>query len=140
MGVLNFEDGRKAYKVNGGCEIRFNPTDIGLVEGIFALVEKVEAQQRDDASMVDTDLDVFDISRQRDTQMRADIDALFGEDVCDKIFGKTNVFSPANGLPLCMNFFMALIDIIDEATLNISSAANPRVEKYMKKYEKYMKK
>ena len=140
MGVLNFEDGRKTYQVNGGCEIRFNPTDINLVEGIFALVEKVEAQQRSDASANDATLDVFAISRERNSQMRADIDELFGEPICDKIFGKTNVFSPANGLPLCMNFLMAIIDEINDATQGINAAANPRVEKYMKKYEKYMKK
>ena len=140
MDVLNFQTSRKTYKVNDGCEISFDPTDIGFVNRLFDLMRKLEGQKGTEVQNSD---EVFAVAARRDKEMRADIDALFGEPVCDKIFGTTNVFSPAGGLPLCMNFLLAVIDEVDaasETATKPSARVDAYIQKYEKKYGKYMRK
>lgn len=141
MGVLNFQTSRKTYKVNDGAEISFDPADIGFVTRLFNLMDKLEKNQTE--AVPENPEDVFVLAAQRDAEMRAEIDAVFDEPVCDKVFGRTNIFSPAGGLPVCMNFLMAVIDEIDAAA-DEETKASPAVAAYMKKYEtkygKYMKK
>lgn len=140
MGVLNFHTSRKTYVVNDGCEISFDPADIGFVNRLFDLLEKMEKQQS--AAQV-TEENVFEEFSRRDKEMRAEIDAVFEDAVCQKVFGTTNVFSPAGGLPICMNFLLAVIDEIDaasEAETKPSARVNAYIQKYDKKYGKYVKK
>lgn len=141
MGVLDFQSTRKTYTVNGGEEISFDPTDIGFVNRLFELMERLEKRQNEDNSQ--DQRDVFAKAVQMDAEMRAEIDAVFGEPVCHKVFGKTNVLSPAGGLPVCMNFLLAVIDEVDAAS-EAETKHNPRVDAYIQKYEKkygkYMKK
>ena len=140
MGVLNFQTGRKTYTVNDHCEISFDPTDISFVNGLFNLFEKLEKQNEEGSQIP---VDVFAYAAQRDKEMRAEIDALFDEPVCDKIFGRTNVLSPSGGLPLAMNFLLALIDEIDvaaETETKPSARVDAYIQKYERKYGKYMRK
>lgn len=140
MGTLNFQTSRKTYTVNDGCEISFDPTDINFVNRLFDLMDKLEKQK---ASEPQDPKDIFKVAAQRDQQMRAEIDTVFGEPVCDKVFGNTNVLSPAGGLPLCMNFLLAVIDEVDAAS-ETETKPNARVDAYIQKYEKkygkYMRK
>lgn len=140
MGVLNFQTSRKTYTVNDGCEISFDPADIGFVNRLFDLMERMEKQQKDEPQNGEN---VFAEFARKDREMRAEIDAVFGEPVCEKIFGTTNVFSPAGGLPLCLNFLLAVIDEVDAAS-ETETKPSARVEaylhKYEKKYGKYVKK
>jgi hypothetical protein len=140
MGVLNFQTSRKTYTVNDGCEISFDPADIGFVNRLFDLMEKMEKQNSAEPQEVEN---VFAAFAKKDKDMRAEIDAVFGEPVCEKIFGTTNIFSPAGGLPLCMNFLLAVIDEVDAASeteTKPSARVNAYMQKYEKKYGKYVKK
>lgn len=141
MGELNFRTGRKTYTVNGDAEISFDPTDISFVNRLFGLVDKMEKSQQEPAP--EDPMEVFAAAARRDAEMRAEIDAVFGEPVCDKIFGSTNVYSLAGGLPVCMNFMLAIIDEIDAASeeeRKQSPALDSYIRKYETKYGKYMKK
>lgn len=133
MGELNFQTTRKIYTVNGGAEISFDPSDISFVHRLHDLIDKMERQQKEVTS--EDPQDVFKTAARLDAEMRAEIDAAFGEPVCDKVFGTVNVLSLAGGLPVCMNFLLAVIDEIDAATEN-ETKASPRVNAYMQKYEK----
>lgn len=140
MGVLNFQTSRKTYTVNDGCEISFDPADIGFVNRLFDLMEKMEKQNNAEPQEVEN---VFEAFAEKDRDMRAEIDAVFGEPVCEKIFGTTNIFSPAGGLPLCMNFLLAVIDEVDAASeteTKPSARVNAYMQKYEKKYGKHVKK
>lgn len=141
MGTLNLQTLKKTYTVNDGAEIHFNPADINFVNRLFDLINRMESWQTESAHA--TAEDVFKIAAQRDVELRAEIDKVFEEPVCDKVFGTTNLLSPAGGMPVCMNFLMAVIDEIDAAA-GKETKTNPTVEAYMKKYEtkygKYMKK
>ena len=140
MGVLNFQTSRKTYTVNDSCEISFDPADINFVNRLFDLMEKMDKIRGTESQDVEN---VFKIAAQKDKEMRAEIDAVFGEPICEKVFGTTNVLSPAGGLPLCMNFLMAIIDEVDAASeteTKPSARVDAYMQKYQKKYGKYMKK
>ena len=140
MGVLNFQTGKKTYTVNDGCEISFDPTDIRFVNGLFDLFEKLEKQQSEQPQNPEN---AFAYAAQRDRELRAQIDALFEEPVCEKIFGRTNVLSPVGGLPVAMNFLLALIDEVDAAAENEtkpSAKVDAYIQKYEQKYGKYVRK
>lgn len=132
MGALNFQTSRKTYTVNGNCEISFDPADINFVNRFMGLMERMEKQQSEPAKEVD---DVFAEFARRDKEMRAEIDEVFGEPVCDKVFGRTNVFSPAGGLPLCVNFLLAIVDEIDAASEQ-ETKPSEKLTAYIQKYEK----
>lgn len=139
MGVLNFQTSRKTYKVNDGCEISFDPADINFVNRLMELLEQMENQ---DTTAPETVENVFAEFAKKDKEMRAKIDAVFGEPICDKVFGTTNVYSPAGGLPICMNFLLAVIDEVDiasETETKPSERVNSYIQKYEKKYRKYKK-
>lgn len=139
MGVLNFQTSRKTYTVNGGCEISFDPADINFVNRLLDLLEQIEKQGNTAPDSVEN---VFAEFAKRDKEMRAKIDAVFEEPVCDKVFGTTNVYSPAGGLPLCMNFLLAIIDEVDiasETETKPSERVNAYIQKYEKKYGKNKK-
>lgn len=140
MGVLNFQTGRKTYTVNDGCEISFDPTDIRFVNGLFDLFEKLEKQQNEQPQNPEN---AFAYAAQRDRELRAQIDALFEEPVCEKIFGRTNVLSPAGGLPVALHFLLALIDEVDAAAeeeTKPSAKVDAYIRKYEQKYGKYVRK
>lgn len=132
MGTLNFQTSRKTYTVNGNCEISFDPADINFVNRFMGLMERMEKQQSEPAKEVDN---VFAEFARRDKEMRAEIDEVFGEPVCDKVFGSTNVFSPAGGLPLCVNFLLAIVDEIDAASEQ-ETKPSEKLTAYIQKYEK----
>lgn len=142
MSELNFDTGLVTYKVNGQCDITFNPADVAFVKRLFNTFDGLSKQQEDieaeDKDVEGTEL--FALVEQREKKMRDDIDAAFGEAICKKIFGNVSVFALAGGLPLWCNFLMAVIDKIDAAIEDEQKLASPRVAKYMAKYEKYKRK
>ena len=72
--------------------------------------------------------------------MRTEIDNLFGEPICDKIFGNMSVCALADGLPVWANFMISVIDEIDKGITIEQKKTNPRVQKYMQKYNKQKRK
>ena len=141
MKELNIATNRKTFKVNGAAEITFDPTDINFVNDMFDLFKKFEDIQSQPAP--DDLMEVFNCARARDTQLRKEIDSLFGDGICESIFGRTNLLSPCEGQPICLHFFMAIIDEIDAAAETAfvqSPAMAAHIKKYETKYGKYMKK
>lgn len=141
MEKLFFQNPKKTYLVNDGAEIHFNPADVNFVNRIFNLLSMLEMKQKENPP--DNQEDVFTVIAKRDAEMREAIDLAFEEPVCDKVFGTTNVFSLSGGVPLCMNFLMAVIDEIDAAAdkeTRMSPAAAEYLKKYEAKYGKYQRK
>ena len=136
MSELRFDTGLVNYKVNGVCDIAFNPTDTGFAEKIYAAFETLEKKQQEynaEMNRIRGTAEIFDFARRIDLEMREMIDGVFGP-VCDKIFGQMNVYAMANGLPVWCNFMMAIIEVINETAEKEKKAMNPRVKKYMDKY------
>lgn len=140
MKELQFDTGLVTYKVNGGCEITFNPGDIGFVKKLFDLFDRLSGQQETAEKENTEEMDgreLFTLTEQRDKEMRSEIDALFGEGVCTSLFPNVSVFALAGGFPLWANFCMAIIDEIDGNLVQEEQKARARVDKYMKKYKSY---
>lgn len=139
---LNFSTGVETYVINGSCEVRFNPSDNAFVARLHNVMDKLaKSQEEGERVFAEADTDgakVFELARQRDKEMRADIDGIFGEPVCDKIFGRMNVYALAGGIPLWANFLLALCDEVENAVGG--SGADDTLNKYKAKYAKYVKK
>lgn len=142
MRELNFDTGLTTYTVNGKCEISFNPADIAFVKRLFNTFDAL-AKRQDNVEVESKELggeDLFELAEQRNREMREQIDSIFGEPVCDKVFGSQSVYAMAGGLPLWCNFLMAIIDEVDAAVALQQKQVNPRVQHYMAKYAKYGRK
>lgn len=143
MKELQFDTGLVTYKVNGICEITFNPGDICFVKKLFDLFDRLSSRQENAEKKSNEDLigqQLFELTDQWDAEMRADIDGLFGEGVSKALFPDVSVFALAGGFPLWANFCMAVIDEIDANLVQEEQKARVRVDKYMKKYKSYKKK
>lgn len=137
MKELNFETGNVTYKINGGVEVAFNPTDSNFVKRLFDAYETLDKKQEFYKNRVETMADkkqVFVFAQEQDAEMRGIIDNLFQAPVSDNIFGAMNVYALADGLPVWCNLMFAVMDEIDTSFAREQKATNPRLEVYRKKW------
>lgn len=143
MKELQFDTGLVTYRVNGSCEITFNPGDISFVKRLFDLFDRLsglqEAAEKENPEEMDSK-ELFRLTEERDAKMRSDMDGVFGEGTCAALFSDMSVFAIAGGFPLWANFLMAIIDEINANLSQEEQKARSRVDKYMKKYKAYKKK
>ena len=131
---INFETGVKSYTVNGvDNAIRFNPADGGFLKRLLGTFERMTELQK---NVSPDDGDSLESLEKFDADARAEIDALFGADTCGRIFGDVSLCSVAEGLPVWMNFLLAVMDECDEAISKAKASASPALQKYLKKYGK----
>lgn len=138
MTELSFNTGRRSFNINGVVEVSFNDTDASFVEKLYGLFRKLDEQHENYKGNLDQCVgeEVFTRMRELDSDMRVDINNLFGKDVCNPLFGDTNVFALADGLPLWANLLLTIMDQIDSATAREQKATSPRVQKYVAKWQR----
>lgn len=139
MPELMFATGLVVFSVNGQTEITFNPTDSAFVERLFQAFDTLDKKQeayKEEISRIGDKREIFEIARRRDAEMRELIDGVFGQPVCEGIFGGMNVYALADGLPVWCNFLLAVMDEIDTTFAKEQKATNPRIAKYTAKYHK----
>lgn len=87
-------------------EISFNPSDALFIEKLYALYEKMDTKEKEyqkkAAELECNDLDEYGIPKNMRQQielyndacdyMRKEIDELFGESTCKKVFGENSSF------------------------------------------------
>lgn len=138
MKELSFETGLVTYDLNGLVQVTFNPTDSAFVERLFNTFDALDKKQESYKTEVDRTADsreVFDVARRWDSEMRAMIDDVFQQPVCETLFGTMNVYAMAGGLPAWVNFLLTIMEEIDTAFAREQKATNPRLQKYMDKYK-----
>lgn len=143
MAELNFETGLVEVKVNGVRTININPSDVGLLETIYALMGKIESIETETAKKrekADDPAKIFDYFRASDKKMREAVDSVFGNGFCDDVFKDVRLMAMANGLTVMENFLFAVIDQMDESIKENMAKRNDRIAKYTAKYEKYHQK
>ena len=137
MSQIDVATGLVTYTINGNCEISFNPADADFAGRVIGTFEKISDLCHNTKLDPERSVPEFMATTAKlDTEIREEIDALFGEPVCEKVFGRTNVISLAEGLPIWANFLMAVIDEMDRAITEEKKQSNPRIKKYIDKYEK----
>lgn len=143
MAELNFSTGLVDFTVNGVRTIQINPSDVGFLETIYALLGKVEAIESDTAKKrekADDTAKIFDYFRASDKKMREAVDSIFGQGFCDDVFKGVRLMAMADGLTVLENFLFAVIDQMDDSVQENLAKRNDRISKYTAKYEKYHQK
>ena len=163
MKDLNFATGLVRYKVNGGAEIEFNPTDTEFSRRVLDIFRDLAEKQDKyrEALTADDDIDIdkamsdpeaakrvtaqteaiLDTVAQMDKDMRASIDEAFGvPGTADAVFGSASLYAYADGLPLWANFLMAVIDEMPASAEAQAKLTDPRLRKYAGKYSAKYKK
>jgi hypothetical protein len=136
---LNFDTGVVEYDINGAYKVRFNPTDKTFIQRLSDAFDTLEAKQKsldDEAARTGDKKEVFRIVAQRDAEVRAILDDLFGEGMCDAVFSDMSMHALAGGLPVWVNFVLAIMDECDSAFIKEKKLRDPRLAKYTKKYHK----
>lgn len=137
---LKIDDGLQELNLNGKVSVLLNLTDAHFVEKFFNEFEGMDKLQEDYKAALDASADdnkkVFEIARRMDAEMRDRINTVFGTNVCDPLFGDTNVYAFGGGLPLWCNLMFALLDEMDSTFANERKKTNPKVQKYLTKYGK----
>lgn len=139
MAELNFETGLVTYTINGKCEVSFNPTDSNFVERLYNAFEELDKKQEGYRSQIEKIADkkeIFGFARERDREMRDIIDGVLGAPVSDAVFAGMNVYALAEGVPVWCNLMLTIMDTIDSTFSREQKAVNPRVKKYVEKYQK----
>ena len=135
--VIKFETSLKEFSLNEQTSVFFNPTDMTFIERVFSTVEKLgEVDETYNAALdkVDDNAEVFDLAHAHDEEIRAELNSLFGKDICTPVFGEMSVSAIADGFPVWANLLFAVIDTLDEAFLEEKKKTNPRLAKYTAKY------
>lgn len=142
-GTLNFSTGEQTFKVNDTAEIRFNPMDADFVQRFTYSLEDIDRIRENYKGKIIDDMDpkeAFKLSDSCNKEIRAEIDKVFGDGTCAAIFGNVNVNSMADNLPIWLNFYFAVLDVIENQASNANENAQVRLNEYKKRYGKYMKK
>ena len=135
---LTVDVGLKEYDINGACLIRFNPTDINWIERLYAIFEQLsERQERWEAATKaqNSARELFKTARELDKEMRELIDGELGQPVCESVFGASNIYALADGLPLWANLLLALLDETETGFAGAEKIGNRRMDAYLKKYK-----
>jgi len=138
MADIRFDTGLKTFDINGKCEATFAPTDMAFIERVFTCLDNMDKKQGEYKKVADaaSNTELFDLARQMDREAREEINAVFGFNICEPLFGTMNLFTVANGLPVWANFMLALIDQFEGEFAEEKKKTNPRIQKYTAKYSK----
>ncbi|MEI3363858.1 MAG: hypothetical protein V8R75_15720 [Oscillospiraceae bacterium] len=112
------------------------------MEKLYSAFEELDKKQEGYKAQIEKIADkreIFDFAKERDAEMRGIIDGVFGNAVCDVLFGGMNVYALANGLPVWCNLMLAVMDEIDTSFAREQKATNPKLQKYLNKYQKYQR-
>lgn len=142
MKELNFATGMEEFALNGKCSVFFNPTDPGFAERLFNTFNDLDKQHESYKARIEKIADkaeIFELGRELDTEMREKINSIFDDDICTPVFGGMNVYALADGMPAWANLLLAIMDEVDTTFAREQKATNPRLQKYLGKYKKYMK-
>ena len=142
MKELNFDNGLVSYKLNGKCEVVFNPADRKFAERFYNAFDELGRLQDEYSKRApaEASVEVFNIARERDEKMKEIIDGLFGAPVCDAVFPDMSVCAFADGFPVWLNLMLAVMDEIESNLGSVQQKADPRAAKYAAKYNKYVAK
>lgn len=138
MADIRFDTGVKTFDINGRCEATFAPTDMTFIERVYTALEHMDAMQNKYKSVAEAanNAEVFALARTMDKEARDEINAVFEFEICEPLFGKMNVFTVADGLPVWANFLLAIIDQLEGEFAEEKKKTNPRIQKYTAKYNK----
>ena len=138
MKNLTFTDGLEEYLLAGKVAVSFNPTDMNFLERLsraFSELDALQEEVRETRERITDDREVFPIARELDGKMRGILNDLFGEEICEPLFGGMNLFASSGGLPIWANLLLAVTDEVQSALRGELTAREQRIAKYVEKYQ-----
>ena len=136
---LNFDTGVVEYNINGKYTVRFNPTDKSFIQRLCDAFDTLEAKKQrfdDEALRTGDKKEVFRMLAKCDADVREVLNGLFGEGMCETVFGEMSMHALAGGLPVWVNFMLAIMDECESTFIKEKKLRDPRLAKYTKKYHK----
>ena len=137
---LNFANGVQSYTVNGVKDaLRLNPSDAEMLRKVYLALKDLEGKQKEQAEAREESGDiqaVFDRLHALDQEMRGVLDGLFGDGLCEKIFGEMSLYALADGFPVWENFLLAVIDLFDDSVKREAALSDKRIQKHVQKYHR----
>lgn len=133
------DSGVQEISINGKVSVYVNLTDINFVERVFSAFDAMDKQQEKYQAVLKDEADakvIFETAHAMDAEMRDLINSLFDLDVCTPIFGEMNVYAIAGGLPLWCNLMLCLIDNMNDTFAAEKKQTNPKLQKYLAKFQK----
>lgn len=133
MQSINFDDGYKSYMINGDESkvIRINVTDLNTSKRFDEAVKAIEELM--------SEIRENDITEERfieaDRVIREQLDHVFGEGMCETVFGRTNLLSATeSGSLLIEGFLDALLPIVKADMEQAAAKSRAHVEAKMAAY------
>ena len=137
---LNFDNGVQEYTVNGEENaLRLNPSDAEMLRKVYLAMKDLDGKQKsrsEDGKGNDDIHAVFDRLHALDQEMRSILDGLFGDGLCDRIFGEMSLYAMADGLPVWENFLLAVIDLFEDSVKREAALSDKRIQKHVQKYHR----
>lgn len=134
-----FDTGLVTFSINKKYEVTFNPSDWNFVERVTSTFEILSEKQEEverALKSVENMRGFFLSMRELDMEMREYIDGIFGAPVCAAVFGDMNIYALAGGAPVWANFLFTLWDRLDSNLTRESKIKNPKIQKYLDKYQR----
>ena len=134
MNNISFEEGYKEFAINNDENriLRFNPSDIGLIDRIKSELEKMEVYANEHM----TDKDNYDLSIELDQQLRSHVNEMFYEGTDKIIFADQNVMTTVNGVTIFERFFRALLNTMEPYVKKEGRKSQEKIEKYRKQHDR----
>ena len=137
---LNFSHGVQSYTVHGvEGAFRLNPSDAEMLRKVYLALKDLEGKQKEQAEAREESGDiqaVFDRLHALDQEMRGVLDGLFGDGLCEKVFGEMSLYALADGFPVWENFLLAVIDLFDDSVKREAALSDKRIQKHVQKYHR----
>ncbi|MGN0506635.1 MAG: hypothetical protein ACI4FZ_08745 [Lachnospiraceae bacterium] len=130
MHSLNFDEGYKEFAINDDPNrvIRFNPSDVAIVERIKNASAALEKLVEEYGTEEETKEEAF---ARLDKAIKEQIDYMFNQPVAEIVFGGQSPMSPVGGKMLFERFLESVTPVIEESVRNEQKASAERVGKYV---------
>ena len=136
---INIYDGFKEFTINNDSNkvIRFNPSDIGIIERINKAHNEIKDIKIDtnvalnnDGTPVSEIQSAADAVNKLSTTIKRQIDFIFDSPVSDVVFGNQSPISMVGGIPFYERFLNAVIPVIENEVKAEKKASEERISKY----------
>ncbi len=139
MKNINFDDGYKEFTINNDPDrtIRFNPSDMAIVERLYKASEALEKLVAENAEKdAETPEDAARAIERLDAAIREQVDYIFNQPVSNKVFGHQSPMAPVGGKMLFERFIEAATPVIMSYVKAERKASEKRIGKYVSEAQK----
>lgn len=141
MSEIKFDTGLKSFTVNGNTTVEFNPADAAFAHRLYTVIDTLQNMEN---NMPDPNPenyeDIWKAVGTRENAITKEIDGLFGAGKSTEIFGNVSPLALSGGVPLWLNFLLAVMDEMSDEIKEQEKQVDIRLQNLKTKYGPYMAK